>query len=76
MSDSQFALASLAEPLRGFAVVGRHKSIMGAANDLCLTQPALGCRVQEFEERLGTKLFVRCRTRSKAPLLSNAFDPA
>ncbi|KQW38401.1 hypothetical protein ASC76_10290 [Rhizobacter sp. Root404] len=34
-------------------------SITLAADDLCLTQPAVSRQIRALEERLGTRLFVR-----------------
>ena len=45
--------------IRGFVAVGRRMSITLAAQDLCLSQPAMSRQIHVLEERLGIKLFVR-----------------
>ena len=43
--------------LRGFEAATRHQSIRVAANELCLTHPAVSHQVQLIEEALGFSLF-------------------
>ena len=44
--------------LRGFEAATRHQSIRDAANELCLTHPAVSHQIQLIEEALGVNLFV------------------
>ena len=43
--------------LRGFEAATRHQSIRDAAEELCLTHPAVSHQVQLIEEALGVALF-------------------
>jgi LysR family transcriptional regulator, glycine cleavage system transcriptional activator len=43
--------------LRGFEAATRHQSIRNAADELCLTHPAVSHQVQLIEEALGVELF-------------------
>jgi LysR family transcriptional regulator, glycine cleavage system transcriptional activator len=45
--------------IRGFVAVGRRMSVTLAAQDLCLSQPAVSRQIRTLEERLGMRLFVR-----------------
>ncbi|MEQ1497342.1 MAG: LysR substrate-binding domain-containing protein [Novosphingobium sp.] len=45
--------------LRGFEAATRHQSIRDAAEELCLTHPAVSHQVQLIEEALGIQLFVQ-----------------
>ncbi len=45
--------------LRGFEAATRHQSIRDAAEELCLTHPAVSHQVQLIEEALGIALFVQ-----------------
>jgi len=45
--------------VRAFVAVGRKQSITLAAEELCLTQPAVSRQVSSLERLLGVKLFVR-----------------
>jgi len=45
--------------IRAFVAVGRRMSITLAAEDLCLTQPAVSRQIKVLEDRLETRLFVR-----------------
>ncbi|NYE24837.1 LysR substrate-binding domain-containing protein [Pigmentiphaga litoralis] len=45
--------------LRSFLVIGRHQSLMRAAEDMHLTASALSHQLSALEERLGAKLFLR-----------------
>lgn len=45
--------------LRGFEAATRHQSIRDAAEELCLTHPAVSHQVQLIEEALGVALFVQ-----------------
>jgi LysR family transcriptional regulator, low CO2-responsive transcriptional regulator len=45
--------------LRIFYNVARRMSLTKAAEDLCITQPAVTNQVRAFEEQIGMKLFVR-----------------
>lgn len=45
--------------LRGFEAATRHQSIRDAAEELCLTHPAVSHQVQLIEEALGIPLFVQ-----------------
>lgn len=45
--------------IMGFVAVGRRMSVTQAANDLCVTQPAISRQLRELEDRLGVRLFVR-----------------
>lgn len=45
--------------LKAFVAVGRRMSITQAAEDLCLTQPAVSRQVQALEQQIGSRLFVR-----------------
>ena len=45
--------------MRGFVAVGRRMSVTLAAQDLCLTQPAISRQIARLEDRLGVRLFVR-----------------
>ncbi|MFM9977064.1 MAG: LysR substrate-binding domain-containing protein [Sphingomonadaceae bacterium] len=45
--------------LRGFEAATRHQSIRNAADELCLTHPAVSHQVQLIEEALGVELFVQ-----------------
>lgn len=45
--------------LRHFLAIAREKTISGAAESLFLTQPTLSRQMQELEEELGKKLFIR-----------------
>lgn len=49
--------------LRHFLAIAREKTISGAADSLCLTQPTLSRRMMELEEELGKKLFIRGNRR-------------
>ncbi len=44
--------------LRGFEAATRHQSIRGAADELCLTHPAVSHQVQLIEKALGVTLFM------------------
>ncbi len=45
--------------LRGFEAATRHQSIREAADELCLTHPAVSHQVQLIEQALGVTLFVQ-----------------
>jgi LysR family transcriptional regulator, glycine cleavage system transcriptional activator len=45
--------------LRGFEAATRHQSIRDAADELCLTHPAVSHQVQLIEEALGVTLFAQ-----------------
>jgi DNA-binding transcriptional LysR family regulator len=45
--------------IRGFVAVGRRMSVTLAAQDLCVTQPAISRQIAALEDRLGVRLFVR-----------------
>jgi LysR family transcriptional regulator, glycine cleavage system transcriptional activator len=45
--------------LRGFEAATRHQSIRDAADELCLTHPAVSHQVQLIEEALGVALFAQ-----------------
>ena len=45
--------------LRGFHAAGRYLSFTRAAQELCLTQPAISREIRTLEEQLGTALFRR-----------------
>lgn len=45
--------------LRGFEAATRHQSIRNAADELCLTHPAVSHQVQLIEESLGVALFAQ-----------------
>ena len=45
--------------IRGFVAVGRRMSVTRAAQDLCVTQPAVSRQIAALEDRLGVRLFVR-----------------
>jgi LysR family transcriptional regulator, glycine cleavage system transcriptional activator len=45
--------------LRGFEAATRHQSIRDAADELCLTHPAVSHQVQLIEEALGVELFTQ-----------------
>ena len=45
--------------IRSFVAVGRRMSITLAADDLCITQPAVSRQMRALEELLGVKLLVR-----------------
>ncbi len=45
--------------LRGFEAATRHQSIRDAADELCLTHPAVSHQVQLIEETLGVALFAQ-----------------
>jgi LysR family transcriptional regulator, glycine cleavage system transcriptional activator len=45
--------------LKGFEAATRHQSIRNAADELCLTHPAVSHQVQLIEEALGIDLFVQ-----------------
>lgn len=45
--------------LKGFEAATRHQSIRNAADELCLTHPAVSHQVQLIEEALGVDLFVQ-----------------
>jgi LysR family glycine cleavage system transcriptional activator len=45
--------------LRGFEAATRHQSIREAADELCLTHPAVSHQVQLIEEALGVTLFAQ-----------------
>lgn len=45
--------------LKGFEAATRHQSIREAADELCLTHPAVSHQVQQVEEALGVPLFVQ-----------------
>ena len=45
--------------LKGFEAATRHQSIREAADELCLTHPAVSHQVQLIEEALGVALFVQ-----------------
>ncbi len=45
--------------LRGFEAATRHQSIRNAADELCLTHPAVSHQVQLIEQALGVELFVQ-----------------
>lgn len=45
--------------LKGFEAATRHQSIRDAANELCLTHPAISHQVQLIEEALGVALFAQ-----------------
>ena len=49
--------------LRYFLMVAREENITHAAQLLHVTQPTLSRQIQELEEELGTKLFVRSNHR-------------
>jgi len=45
--------------LKGFEAATRHQSIRDAADELCLTHPAVSHQVQLIEDALGVTLFVQ-----------------
>ena len=45
--------------LKGFEAATRHQSIRDAAEELCLTHPAVSHQVQLVEDALGVTLFVQ-----------------
>lgn len=45
--------------LRGFRAAARHLSFTRAAQELCLSQPAISREVRTLEQQLGTRLFHR-----------------
>ena len=45
--------------LKGYEAATRHQSIRDAANELCLTHPAISHQVQLIEETLGVPLFAQ-----------------
>jgi DNA-binding transcriptional LysR family regulator len=47
------------DALRGFEAAGRHLSFTDAAQELCLTQPAVSKQVKAVEAAVGAALFVR-----------------
>ena len=47
------------KPLRGFEAATRRQSIRDAAEELCLTHPAISHQVQSLEEALGVPLFAQ-----------------
>ena len=49
--------------LRNFLAVAREKTISGAAESIYLSQPTLSRQMQELEEELGKKLFIRGNRR-------------
>ena len=56
---SRFSLRDLPplKALRGFEAATRHQSIREAANELCLTPPAINHQLQIIEAALGVQLF-------------------
>jgi LysR family transcriptional regulator, glycine cleavage system transcriptional activator len=62
MSTPLVRLHSL-DLIRGFVAAGRHLSITDAAEELCLTQPAVSRQISALEESLGVKLFLRKHRR-------------
>ncbi len=61
MMTGKFELRRLPplKALRGFEAATRHQSIRDAADELCLTHPAVSHQVQLIEEALGVALFVQ-----------------
>ncbi len=59
--QSKFDLRKLPplKSLRGFEAATRHQSIREAAEELCLTHPAVSHQVQLIEEALGVTLFAQ-----------------
>ncbi len=59
--SSKFELRRLPplKALRGFEAATRHQSIRDAADELCLTHPAVSHQVQLVEEALGVALFAQ-----------------
>ena len=49
------------ELYRVFFIVAKNGSISNAANELCITQPAVSRLIQSLEDQLGGNLFVRTR---------------
>ena len=45
--------------LEAFVMVAKFGSFAAAADNLCITQPAVSIRISTFEQRLGSKLFDR-----------------
>jgi LysR family glycine cleavage system transcriptional activator len=68
--------------LRGFEAATRHQSIREAAEELCLTHPAVSHQVQLIEEALGVTLFVQegrrivstAEGRALYPYVRSAFE--
>ncbi len=54
--------------LRTFAAVSRQRSFARAADDLCLSQPAVSAQIKELETILGVRLLVRSRGRRQIDL--------
>jgi LysR family glycine cleavage system transcriptional activator len=57
--NSRFNLRDLPplKALRGFEAATRHQSMREAADELCLTPPAINHQIQLIEEALGVRLF-------------------
>jgi LysR family transcriptional regulator, glycine cleavage system transcriptional activator len=63
--------------VRTFVAVGRRMSFTNAAQDLCLTQPAISRQIHLLETRLGARLFVRGhRSITFTPAGRHLFDTA
>lgn len=68
--------------LKGFEAATRHQSIRDAANELCLTHPAISHQVQLIEVALGVSLFAQAgrhivsteEGRVLYPYVRNAFE--
>ena len=58
MSNQLLTIPPL-DAIRGFVAVARRMSITLAAQDLCLTQPAVSRQIRALEDHLGTPLFIR-----------------
>jgi LysR family transcriptional regulator, glycine cleavage system transcriptional activator len=81
---SKFELKRLPplKALRGFEAATRHQSIRDAANELCLTHPAVSHQVQLIEEALGVALFAQegrhivstAEGRALYPFVRSAFE--
>lgn len=61
MSSSRFTVRDLPplKPLRGFEAATRHQSIRDAAEELCVTPPAINHQIQAIEDMLGVRLFAQ-----------------
>jgi DNA-binding transcriptional LysR family regulator len=58
-ADARLLRAMSLDALRGFEAAGRHLSITRAAQELCLTQPAVSKQVAAVEDAVGAPVFVR-----------------